>query len=259
MRADIALPRALHGWTVLSLRPRGQHAGLRAAAARRGARTLALSPCLITRHHDLPTRQALAQALQAPLVIYTSPNAVAAAAALQALAARPGQQVLAVGSGTRRALFRHGIDAAAPRRMDSEGLLAMPPLAGIAGQALALVTGVGGRGVLVPALQKRGAQVQRVDVYTRQPHALPPARLRALDAVLADPARVMLALSSGEALQQVLACLPAGLRDRLLHAAVSAASPRLADAARAAGFRRVTLAANARPAALLDAAIAAFG
>ena len=77
--ADQALP--LQHWCVLSLRPRGQHAGLRAAAARSGARTLALSPFAIEAGDDPTTRRALAHALAADIVLYTSPNAVAAAAA----------------------------------------------------------------------------------------------------------------------------------------------------------------------------------
>ena len=41
--------------------------------------------------------------------------------------------------------------------------------------------------------------------------------------------------------------------------AVAAASARLADAARDAGFRRVAIASDARSASLLRAAVAAFG
>ena len=144
--ADQALP--LQHWCVLSLRPRGQHASLRAAAARSGARTLALSPFAIEARVDPTTRRALAHALAADIVLYTSPNAVAAAAALRSLKPRRGQVVLAVGSGTRRALRRHGVDAGAPSRMDSEGLLAMPELAEVGGRRIGLVTGSGGRGML---------------------------------------------------------------------------------------------------------------
>ena len=254
--ADQALP--LQHWCVLSLRPRGQHAGLRAAAARHGARTLALPVCAIDIHDDAPTRAALADALRARTVLYTSPNAVAAAAALHPLAPRRGQCVLAVGDGTRRALRRHGIEADAPARMDSEGLLAMPQLAGIAQQRIALVTGVGGRNLIAPALRERGAEVQRVDVYTRRPLPLSHARLDALDAALDDAARVLLALSSGEALQRLLAELPANLRSAFAGIAVAAASARLAEAARNAGFQRIAIAASARPDALLRAAISAF-
>ncbi len=254
--ADQALP--LQDWCVLSLRPRGQHAGVRAAAARFGARTIALSPFAIEPRDDRATRAALKQALLANGVLYTSPNAVASAAALQALKARRGQQVLAVGSGTRRALHRLGIAADAPDRMDSEGLLAMPQLADAAGRRIGLVTGAGGRDRLAPALRQRGAEVLRVDVYARVPLALPPKQLATLAGALATPRQVLLPLSSGEALRQVWGALPTALRKPFARIAVVAASARLAEVAREAGFRRIAIASDARPAALLRAAANAF-
>lgn len=255
--ANQALP--LQHWCVLSLRPRGQHAGLRAAAARRGACTLALSPFAIEIRADAATRAALAQAQRADVALYTSPNAVTAAAALQTLHRRRGQVVLAVGSGTQRALRRFGIEAQAPSRMDSEGLLAMPALADVGGRRIAVVTGAGGRNLLAPALHKRGAQVLRVDAYARKPLPLSRTALAKLGDVLVDPRRVLLPLSSGEALQQVLQNLPDVLRKRFARIALVAASARLAEAAGGAGFRRIAVASDARPAALLHAAIEAFG
>ncbi|MFN7183288.1 MAG: uroporphyrinogen-III synthase [Thermomonas haemolytica] len=242
-------PLPLHGWTVLSLRPRGQHGGLRAAAARLGARVLALSVQAIVAR-DATTRQALAAALAADVVVFTSPNAVRAAAALMRLHPRRGQPWLAVGSGTRRALQRRGINAQAPARMDSEGLLALPALADVDGRTLGLVTAPGGRDRLAPVLRARGAQVRRADVYARVPVALGARQRMALAQALAQPQQVLLALSSGEALAALLAQVD---DPRLRTVAVAAASARLADAARAAGFTRVAVASSARPAALLRA------
>jgi len=247
----------MQGWTVLSLRPSGQHAGMRAAAARHGARLLALSQFAIERRSDAATRDALARALDADVVICTSPNAVDAAATLHVLG-RVAGTVLAVGDGTRRALQRHGVAALAPMRMDSEGLLAMPELLDIAGQRIGLVTGAGGRNLLAPALRARGAEVLRADVYARKPVRLPSRSIEALRAALDDPHRVLLALGSGEALQRLLDALPAELRVRLPSVAVVVASARLAGAARAAGFQRVAVATDARPASLLRAGTEAF-
>jgi uroporphyrinogen-III synthase len=250
-------PSPLQGWTVLSIRPRGQHAGLRSAAARRGAGLLALSPVAIEPHADPATRAALAEALRADVVVYTSPNAVAAAAALRSLR-RGGHKVLAVGDGTRRALLRHGVDATAPARMDSEGLLAMPALAAVAGRRVGLVTGAGGRNLLAPALHARGAQVLRADVYARSAVPLSTRACEGLRDALADAGRVVLALGSREALQRLLDGVPGALRTRLAGIAVVAASARLADTARSAGFRRVAVAVDARPASLMRAAAEAF-
>lgn len=248
-------PPSLSGWTVLSLRPRGQHAGLRAASARAGARLLALSVLTIRTNAAASTRSALDSALAADVIVFTSPNAVRAAAALQPLRSRRGQCWLAVGDGTWRALRSAGIAANAPRRMDSEGLLDLPALADLRGKTLGLITGQGGRGLLEPALRARGAQVVRADVYARVTVALAPARLTALEASLRRPQQVLLALTSAEALAELLAqiALP-GLRQ----VAVVAASLRLAQLAREAGFDRVATSSSARPAALLAAAAAAF-
>lgn len=251
--SDQALP--LQDWAVLSLRPRGQHASLRSAAARFGARLLAVSPLAIARLDDAQARRDLDDALAADVVLFTSPNAVRAAATMATLEARRGQCWLAVGAGTRRALARAGIAAIAPARMDSEGLLGLPQLASVEGRRIGLVTAPGGRGVLAPALAARDARVVRADVYARTPVTLPAAQRQALDSALLRPDRVLLALSSGEALQSLLAQVAhRGLRE----IAVAAASARLADAARTAGFARIAIAADARPASLLRAAANAF-
>ena len=249
-------PQPLHGWTVLSLRPAGQHGGLRAAARRRGACVLALSPFAIEPLSDAEHRKVLKQALAADIVIWTSPNAVRAAAAMQLLKMRPGQAWLAVGNGTRRALRHAGICAQAPSRMDSEGLLAMPELQQVRSRRVGLVTAPGGRGLLVPTLVERGAQLVRADVYARRPRAFGMRALAALDAALVSPRRMLLVLSSQDALQRLLA---ARTVSALANVAVVAASQRLADIARQSGFRRIAVASSASPAALLRAAAGAFG
>jgi uroporphyrinogen-III synthase len=255
--SDQALP--LQHWCVLSLRPRGQHAGLRAAAARAGGRLLALSPQRIVVRDDAATRAALATALAGDAVLFTSPNAVRCAASLHRLRPRRGQAILAVGDGTRRALARLAVAAQAPARMDSEGLLALPALQRVDGLRIGLVTGVGGRDRLVPALQAAGAQMLRADVYARGDQRIPAARWQALATQLASGQRCWLALSSGEALHACLMQCPPTLREGLLALPVIAASPRLAAIAQAAGFGRVMIAASARPAALVQTACEAFG
>ena len=254
--ADQALP--LQDWCVLSLRPRGQHAGLRAAAARLGAGTLALSPVAIAARNEPGTRNALALAMHADIVLYTSPNAVAIAATLHRLEHTRRQTVLAVGSTTRRALLRHGIDAAAPRRMDSEGLLGMPELQHVAGRRIALITGASGRDALAPALRARGAEVSRIEVYARVPLPFSAQALARLRLVLAHPQRVVLALSSGEALDWALAQLPAPAAAALRGTVAVAASERLAGLARDSGWERVVVAGSPRPAALARTAAQAL-
>ena len=243
---------------MLSLRPRGQHGGLRTAATRHRARLLALSPFAIVPLDDPAHRQTLGQALAADIVVWTSPNAVRAAAAMRRLQALRGQGWLAVGSGTCRALRRAGIDAQAPARMDSEGLLAMADLQDIDGCSIGLVTAPGGRGLLAPSLTERGARVIRANVYERQTLTFTPRAMEALERALSVPERVLLVLSSQDALQRLLTASAPGRRVRLTRIAVVAASQRLADLARESGFHRITVASNATPGALLRAAASAF-
>lgn len=244
---------ALRGCYVISLRPVGGHAALRRAAAAHGARVLALSPWRIETRHDAGTRTRLREALSADAVLFTSPAAVAAAATLAALRPRRGQPWLAVGAGTAAALQRAGVRTVqAPARMDSEGVLALPALQAVRGQRIALVTAPGGRGLIAAELARRGATVLRADVYARVPVAPAPRAVARLQA-LASP--LLLALSSGEALQHVLDRLPEAALAKLRRARVLAASERLAAQARAAGFTDLRVATDARPAALLAAAL----
>ena len=241
----------------MSLRPVGDHDGLRRAAAREGAQLLALSPWRIEQRDDATTRDQLRNALQAPRIVFTSPSAVRAALALQPLRARDGQRWCAVGAGTAAALQRAGIaHVESPRRMDSEGLLDLPALAHVRGTGVGLVTAPGGRDRIAAGLRRRGARILRADVYTRvlvAPSAVAQARLRAVRR------RPWLALSSAQALHQILAQLPATARDRLLRARVAAASDRLAALAQEAGFEDIHLAASALPRDLIAAMVGATG
>jgi uroporphyrinogen-III synthase len=236
---------ALAGCYVISLRPVGDHAALRRAAARHGARVLSLSPWKLLPRDDAATRRQLQAALGCARVLFTSPAAVRAARALQNLAADPGQRWLAVGVGTAAALRRAGIgDAISPPRMGSEGLLALPELRDVHGSRIGLVTAPGGRDVIGPALRQRGADVVRADVYTREPAALSPRSIAQLQTLQAP---AWLALSSGDALQQTMTALPAPALAQLLQARVAAASERLGTLARRQGFADVRVAASASP------------
>jgi uroporphyrinogen-III synthase len=239
------------GWYVISLRPQGGHASLRRAAAAHGARLIALSPWRVTLRSDDEARQALARALSAPRLLFTSPNAVRGATGLLPLTRKPGQRWIAVGSGTMAALRKAGIEEVEfPSRMDSEGLLALPALKDLQGIQIGLVTAPEGREILSSALHERGAEVLRADVYTREPVALSAQalhKLRALDAPAA------LALSSGGALKQLLDQAPADVLQRLRKQPAVAASARLQQLARDAGFAEVDLAEGPLPTQLIAA------
>ena len=238
-------------WYVISLRPQGEHGAMRRAAAAHGARVVALSPWRLQLRGDATARDALRGAVAASRVLFTSPVAVRAAVALMEFRSLPGQDWIAVGSGTARALHQAGIDSVqTPARMDSEGLLDLPALQTLDGVPVGLVTAPQGRDVLATELRARGANLLRADVYTRVPVTFSPRtmqRLRTLDA----PAG--LALSSGAALQQMLANAPADAISRLQAMPVVAASQRLMQVARDAGFVEVTVAEGPLPPQILAA------
>lgn len=239
------------GWYVISLRPQGGHASLRRAATAQGARLIALSPWRVTLRSDDQARHALARALSGSRLLFTSPNAVRAAAALLPLVRKPDQTWIAVGSGTVAALRKLGIAGVDfPLRMDSEGLLGLTALKDLEGTQIGLVTAPEGREILSSALRERGAEVLRADVYAREPVALSARalhKLRTLDAPAA------LALSSGGALKQLLDSAPAELLRQLRNQPVVAASARLQQLARDAAFAEVELAEGPLPTQLIAA------
>lgn len=250
-----AMPAPAHvPTTLISLRPAGQHAAMRRAAARHGMTLQAVSPWRLQARGDEATRQALARALAAPAVVFTSPAAVRAARALGALHPAADASWLAVGEGSAQALRRVGVATVLqPTRMDSEGVLGLPVLSAVG--RVGLVTAPGGRGVIAGELAQRGVEVIRADVYERIPLVIPAATVRRLRA-LANP--TVLALSSGEAFVRILEQLPPDLLARWQAQPVVAASDRLAALAAERGFARVLRAEGPRPEQLL-AAVATAG
>lgn len=242
---------------MISLRPRGDHGAMRRAAAAAGASVIALSPWRIDARDDADARANLARALAAPVIVATSPAAVRAAARLAALGDAPHATWLAVGGSTAAALRRAGVDdVASPRRMDSEGLLALPALQALDGVDVGLLTAPGGRGELAPMLAARGARVIRADVYRRTP--TPPSP-RAIAALRTLDAPAVLLVSSGEALQRTLAAVPGDVAAVLHAQRVVVASARLRQLAQALGFARVAVAAGPRPRDLVAAAAGLHG
>ena len=247
------MPRAsnneirLAGWYVISLRPLNQHAGVRRAAMRAGARTFALSTL---RLRPLDAKPALRAALACPRVIVSSPAAVRLADAQLPLSKRRGQRWFALGAGSAAALQRRGIDGVRipASGSDSEALLAHPDLQDVRGQAIGLLTAPGGRGLLADRLRARGAHVRIAEVYQREALAVAPSRLRALATLRGN---VALLLTSREAFDPLWQSLTPVLRKRLTGLPCVVASDRLATLARSLGFKKVLRASDARPASLV--------
>lgn len=230
-------------------------AGTGTSLARR-VRALGGMPLLLpgSSLHAAPDPRAAARALRAALagdgVIFTSPAAVRFAARLVPLRARA--RVWAPGAGTLRALHRAGCaQANAPAREDSEGILALPALQDVRGQRIGIVGAPGGRGLLARELTARGARIDHIHVYQRASARLGRRHADALRYAARQPLYVL--LSSAEALANILAALPDDARRALLAGIAVASSPRIAEAAQAAGFARVLPGGSAHAADLLAA------
>jgi len=235
---------ALAGANVVVTRPGG--AALLRSARRLGACALPL-PGLSLRATAQPRPRIAFDAW-----VFTSPAAVRFALRHAPRVRVPKRaRVFAIGAGTRAALARHGVAAIAPERSDSEGLLALPALADVRGQCIALVGAPGGRDLIAPTLRARGAVVEAIHVYRREP---PRLTRRHFDALAAADDPLITLLSSGEALANLVAALPPPLLARLRAQTIVVSSARLAAAARAAGFGAIVPAASAAPRDLLAAA-----
>lgn len=249
----VAASGDLAGLTVVLTRPAGSASALVRQVRARGGQPLLL-PGLSLRGVADPAaaRQQLQQALHDDVLIFSSPAAVRHAARLAPL--RSQAHVLAVGQGTLRALHRHGlVQARAPQRQDSEGLLDEPLLRQLSGRRVALIGAAGGRALLGPALVARGAQWREVHVYRRLP---PRLDRRHHDALLAATRPLVMLISSAEALGHLAAQLPAPAWQLLRDGVAVVSSARLRDVAAAAGFTRIAQAPSALGAAMLDATAA---
>jgi len=245
---------ALRGRVVVITRPAGTASALARSVRSRGG-TPMLLPGLALRGmtHAGAVQAALQLALGADLIIFSSPAAVRHAAALLPL--RTAATVLAVGQGTAAALRRQGIgEPLTPVRQDSEGLLGLVALQDLRGRDVALIGAAGGRGVLREQLVERGARLCEVHVYQRLP---PRLDRRHAERLLQLPATARVLLSSAEALQNLCRLLPAAALAHLCAATAVVSSERLSEAARQAGFVRITLAASALVDDLLRAAACA--
>lgn len=234
----------LAGRTVLVTRPRHQAAALERAIEDAGGRAY-LFPALDVEAVPIPELgAALESALRADILIFISPNAAqfGIAAFSAAGGMPPHASVFAVGPGTARALAAAGVaDVVTPDGQDSEALLALPALAGVAGRRAVIVRGVGGRPLLAETLRARGAEVAFLECYRRVRPAGDAAPLVArwrcggIDAVT---------VTSAETLHNLAALVGEDGRPLLLATPLFAPHEKIADAARRFGVSPVVVTAG---------------
>ncbi|WP_254916141.1 uroporphyrinogen-III synthase [Pandoraea sp. PE-S2T-3] len=263
---------------VILTRPDGQSGALAAALQAQGIDSFAFPLLHIAAQADAAALAALDTALNDlcayALAVFVSPNAVAHAlsrlvflksGASAASAYWPvSLPVAVVGPGSAQALAEAGI--APPQhqvilppggpdaRFDSEALLAELDVAALAGRRVLIVRGDGGRELLADTLRAAGAQVDIVSAYTRRAPAPDSAVWAALEARLTSSVPCAWVLTSSEAVRHLATMLAAryGTQEgvhtpgtphvlaQILAAPCFTSHARIADAARAAGFDRIT-------------------
>lgn len=168
--------RSLAGRGILVTRPRGQADALAALVRSAGGRPILFPALEIVAPADSARLHAsIARLDRFDDAIFVSPTAVERAfELLRARAEQAGPlparlRVAAVGQGSARALARHGVtQVIVPAdRYDSEALLALPQFCEVAGRAVLIFRGEGGRALLAETLAGRGATVEYADCYRR--------------------------------------------------------------------------------------------
>jgi uroporphyrinogen-III synthase len=157
----------LSEWTVLSLRPYGQHAVAHCASKLRGANFLS---CSSMKFEAIKNDDELKKVLACDYIIVTSPAAARFAGQSPVFSWTKNSQWFAVGEGTASVLRKIGVqDIDTPEAdSNSENLLAMPALQELRGHSVGLMTAPGGRGLIEPELVRRGALVHVAHLYRRE-------------------------------------------------------------------------------------------
>jgi len=226
----------LHDLGVLVTRPAHQAGTLCDRITAAGGRPVCFPLLAICDLTDTPEVSArLARLADYQLAIFISPNAVTLG--LHAISRQgplpPTLKLATVGKGSARSLQQilgRAPDIVPAQRYDSEGLLAHPALQQVAGQHVLILRGEGGRELLADTLRQRGAMVDYVELYRRE---CPPPEVAESDWLKKTD---IITVTSGEALQNLVALTEETDRPMLLAKPLLVVSERTATLARDLGF-----------------------
>ena len=180
------------------------------------------------------------------VLVFTSSNAVRYGLdAVRDLASDDTCAVIAVGKRTLEALQSESIDAIAPEREDSEGILELPIFQNAMIDRVMVVKGEGGRDLLQRALIDRGLKVIDLNCYRRY---WPAVDVDKLDQFLEDGAS-LIHVASGEAVVRLTDLVSIAVQRQ---ARLVVPSERVAHQARALGWHKVEEAEGAGDAAFIE-------
>ncbi len=247
MTMPLQLQQPLRGKRFLVTRPENQATELVAGIRTLGGEVAHIPLLTIEPLADLSALAQMASRLaDYQACIFISANAVHGA--WPVLAQKGWPQTLpaaAVGPGTARALHALGISQVImpASRFDSEGLLAENFFAEsiCRGRAFALIRGEGGRDFLAEALRARGARVDEAAVYRRRLH---PDALNRLACWMRAGMDDTIVISSSESLRYVMAEADPQLLAQLKQHRLLVPHARIAESARALGFKEIMISAG---------------
>ena len=150
----------------------------------------------------------------------------------------------AVGATTAELLRASGVEVIYPLEATSEGLLALPQLAGVTDQRVLILRGQGGRDLLRQGLVDRGARVDCCELYQR---VIDHSRGGDIAALISKPDRLIIAVHSAELLDALVAVVADRGLAPLRSLPVLVPSQRVAGRAQALGFTRAIVAVSALP------------
>lgn len=229
----------LRGVAVLVTRPEHQAHDLCAALSAAGANPIAFPTLAIEPLMPI-------NSLQADIIIFTSPNAVACG--LNDSTTLNGT-IIAIGPGTQKSLINKGFYAILPvSPYYSESVLAMAELDEISGKKVALIAGVGGREMLQEELTSRGAMVMKNEVYRR---VKPLADINMLDSFWCYDERVI-TVTSSEALDNLIAMVPEKEHPLLIQTPLLVVGGRQAKRAHDKSFQHVRVSDGAGVGEMID-------
>ena len=234
----------LAGVGIVITRPARQSAPLANEIAALGGRPLIFPSIVILPPNDRgPLEDVQRRLADYSYAIFVSANAVEYGVGDPA--AWPKQLIaFAPGPGTAAALRGVGItDVRLPTTtMDSDGLLALPEFADVAGKRIVIFQGSGGREVVRDALLARGARVVQVDCYRR---SRPTAGAQGLLEAWREGRVDAVTITSSEGLTNLWEILDAEGRKHFASTPTFVPHARIAERARALGLAKIVVTAPA--------------